>query len=257
MSEFDIMMNWKTYVKWYDCTSYRDFFHNIPASPKNALIYFLISHSWDSDCTSLYLLSVFISQTLALLLRKIEFQHGWSESRNGLLFLLLFLPIQYSFHAFSFAPSPHLNPGILFMITIFYTEWINFYIIWKAFKKGICTSLFLFFFFKEKKSRAWAKLYNGIFSLTLFFLSVIFVLLAITKLYDKSSNLNQFKPGFEIPFATPLCASEKKENERQIGIVTSVMFGCFTLPPPPPIDHHMHKRVLTDYFPFEGFEINL
>lgn len=47
-----------------------------------------------------------------------------------------------------------------------------------------------------------------------------------------------------------------KKNEREIGMVTSVVFGCFSS-----IYrfffHHMHKGVLIDSFPFEGFEINL
>jgi len=39
---------------------------------------------------------------------------------------------------------------------------------------------------------------------------VIFVILANTHFYDQSSNLNQFKSAFEIPFVMLLCRFEKE-----------------------------------------------
>lgn len=82
---------------------------------------------------------------------------------------------------------------------------------------------------------------------------VIFVILANTHFYDKSSNLNQFKSSFEIPFVMLLCRFKKewKANRNcnicRIGVLFPLLYGF----------RHTHKKVLIDSSPFKGFEINL
>lgn len=144
------------------------------------------------------------------------------------------------------------SKGIFFMITIFY---MNEYI--SILSEKTSERIFLKKSQKErkkrKKPRAWVKLYNGYFSpLTLFFLPVIFVLLTQSFMTRALTWINLNQP---LKFLLLHHCAQAKKNERQIRIVTSVVFGCF--PPTQSFFHHMHKRVLINSFPFEDSEINL
>lgn len=127
---------------------------------------------------------------------------------------LVFLPEKYYFPAFSFASSPPLKPRHFFHDHYLLYEWIHFYIIWKDFRANL---------FKKKSERKEEKKETSslgkIVQWVFFPLNSLFLAshlcVTYTELYDKSSNLNQFKPAFEIPFATPLCTSEKEWKANQ------------------------------------------
>lgn len=156
---------------------------------------------------------------------------------------LVFLPEKYYFPAFSFASSPPLKPKHFFHDHYLLYEWIHFYIIWKDFRANLLKKSQ-----KErkkrKKPRAWVKLYNGYFSpLTLFFLPVIFVLLTQSFMTRALTWINLNQP---LKFLLLHHCAQAKKNERQIRIVTSVVFGCF--PPYPEFLPSCAQKSIDQFF---------
>lgn len=145
------------HIEWYDC---------IAASSiiKNILSYCLISLSCDSDSISLYLLSVFISHIFMLLLRKNEFQHGWSEGRHGLLFSFSFPAGKVFFPCLFFCilASSEAKAFYSWSLSFILNEYIS--ILSEKTSERIFKKKKVLKKKERKKPRAWVKLYNGFFS---------------------------------------------------------------------------------------------